>query len=54
MTVYQINKTDRPCRFPITSMKYIGKKLTLKEAANACSIPVGTFYAKARKLENMG
>ncbi len=29
-----------------------GKKLTLKEAANACGLPVGTFYAKARKFEN--
>ncbi len=29
-------------------------KLTLKEAANACDMPIGTFYAKARKLENMG
>ncbi len=28
------------------------KKLTLKEAANACDMPVGTFYAKARKFEN--
>ncbi len=28
------------------------KKLTLKEAANACNMSVGTFYGKARKLEN--
>lgn len=28
------------------------KKLTLKEAANECKMPVGTFYAKARKLQN--
>ena len=28
------------------------KKLTLKEAANACNMPVGTFYGKARKFEN--
>ncbi len=28
------------------------KKLTLKEAAKACGLPVGTFYAKAVKLEN--
>ena len=27
------------------------KKLTLKEAASACSMPVGTFYGKARKLK---
>ncbi len=29
------------------------KKLTLKEAANACNMPVGTFYGKARKFENV-
>ena len=28
------------------------KKLTLKEAAAACDMPVGTFYGKARKFEN--
>lgn len=27
------------------------KKLTLKQAAEACGMPVGTFYAKARKFE---
>lgn len=27
------------------------KKLTLKQAANACNMPVGTFYGKARKFE---
>ena len=30
-----------------------GKKLTLHEAAEACNMPVGTFYGKARKFENM-
>ncbi len=29
------------------------KKLTLKEAASACNMPVGTFYGKARKFENV-
>ena len=29
------------------------KKITLKEAAKACNMPVGTFYGKARKFENM-
>ena len=29
------------------------KKLTLKEAANACNMPVGTFYGKGRKFENV-
>lgn len=28
------------------------KKLTLKQAAAACNMPVGTFYGKARKIEN--
>lgn len=28
------------------------KKLTLKQAAEACNMPVGTFYSKARKFEN--
>lgn len=27
-------------------------KITLNEAANACNMPVGTFYGKARKVEN--
>ncbi len=30
-----------------------GKKLTLKQAAAACNMPIGTFYGKARKFENM-
>lgn len=30
-----------------------GKKLTLKQAAAACNMPIGTFYRKARKFENM-
>ncbi len=29
------------------------KKMTLKQAAEACDMPVGTFYAKARKFENV-
>ena len=28
------------------------RKITLKEAAQACHMPVGTFYGKARKIEN--
>lgn len=28
------------------------KEITLQEAADACGMPVGTFYGKARKLEN--
>ena len=29
------------------------KKLTLSEAAAACAMPVGTFYGKARRFENV-
>lgn len=29
------------------------KKLTLKQAAAACNMPAGTFYGKARKIENV-
>lgn len=28
-----------------------GKNLTLRQAADACGMPVGTFYGKARKFE---
>lgn len=28
------------------------KRITLRQAAEACGMPVGTFYAKARKYEN--
>lgn len=28
------------------------KKITLRQAAEACGMPVGTFYAKARRFEN--
>lgn len=28
------------------------KKLTLRQAADACSMPIGTFYGKARKFES--
>ncbi len=29
-----------------------GKKISLSDAAKACGMPTGTFYAKARKFEN--
>ena len=29
------------------------KKITLRQAAEACEMPVGTFYGKARKFENI-
>ena len=28
------------------------KRITLRQAAEACGMPIGTFYAKARKYEN--
>ena len=28
------------------------KKITLRQAADACGMPVGTFYGKAKKFEN--
>jgi len=29
------------------------KKITLKQAAEACNMPIGTFYGNARKFENV-
>lgn len=29
------------------------KEITLKQAANACNMPAGTFYGKARKFEKV-
>ena len=34
--------------------EWISKKLTLRQAAEACKMPVGTFYSKAVKLESEG
>ena len=41
MSFYEVHKAWR------------GKKLTLKQAAEASNMPVGTFYTKARKFENV-
>ena len=41
-----------PYNFHDVHKAWKSKKLTLKEAAAACNMPVGTFYGKARKLEN--
>ena len=30
------------------------KKMTLRQAAEACGMPEGTFYGKAQKFENSG
>ena len=40
-----------PDNFREVHSRWRKKKLTLMQAAEACGMPVGTFYAKARKLE---
>lgn len=42
-----------PDNFHEIHQAWRSKKLTLKEAAEACNMPVGTFYGKARKFENV-
>ena len=41
-----------PDNFYEVHKEWRAKKITLKEAADACNMPVGTFYGKARKFEN--
>ena len=43
--------TPLPGNFHNIHRAWRSKKLTLKQAAKACSMPVGTFYSKAVKLE---
>ena len=43
--------TPLPGNFPTIHRAWRSKKLTLKQAAKACGMPVGTFYSKAVKLE---
>ncbi|MEE0402513.1 MAG: hypothetical protein UDN39_11295 [Christensenellales bacterium] len=38
--------------FSFSGTEWRAKKMTLKQAAEACNMPVGTFYAKVRKFEN--
>jgi len=38
--------------FSFSETEWHAKKMTLKQAAEACNMPVGTFYDKARKFEN--
>ena len=38
--------------FYLVHKAWRAKKLTLKQAAAACGMPVGTFYSKAVKFEN--
>lgn len=40
-----------PDNFDEIHRAWRGKKLTLKQAAKACGMPVGTFYSKAVRLE---
>lgn len=42
-----------PDNFHEVHKDWRAKKITLKQAANACNMPVGTFYGKARKFENV-
>ena len=42
-----------PDNFYVVHKEWRMKKITLKQAANACNMPVGTFYGKARKFENV-
>ena len=40
-----------PENFHAVHKKWRDKKITLRQAAKACGMPEGTFYAKARKFE---
>ena len=41
-----------PENFHTMHRDWRGKKITLKQAAEACCMPLGTFYAKVKKIEN--
>ena len=41
-----------PDNFHEVHKAWRAKKLTLKQAAATCNMPIGTFYSKARKFEN--
>ena len=49
----QFGRPELPCpdNFQEIHMKWRKKKITLRQAAEACRMPIGTFYGKARKLE---
>ena len=44
--------TPYPDNFSQIHRDWRDKKITLRQAADACEMPVGTFYGKARKFEN--
>lgn len=41
-----------PDNFYEVHKEWRAKKISLREAAKACNMPIGTFYGKARKFEN--
>lgn len=41
-----------PDHFHSVHRAWRNKKMTLQQAADACEMPVGTFYSKARRLED--
>ena len=41
-----------PDNFGAVHRDWRKKKITLRQAAEACGMPIGTFYGKARKFEN--
>ena len=41
-----------PDNFREIHREWRNKKITLSQAADACGMPIGTFYGKARKFEN--
>lgn len=43
--------TPLPENFHAVHQAWRNKKMTLQQAADACGMPVGTFYSKARRLE---
>lgn len=43
-----------PENFHAVHKKWRDKKITLRQAAEACGMPEGTFYSKARKFEEGG
>lgn len=43
--------TPLPANFHKIHKDWRNKKMTLQQAAQACEMPVGTFYAKARRIE---
>ena len=44
-------KIPLPPEFHELHRAWRDKKMTLRQAAEACGMPVGTFYSKARKIE---